>query len=504
MSALLALVQADWRERTRRQSFWLVLGLTALAAWHSLPGQSNPGIGVLVDGHYRGAYSSAWIGISLALTLSTLLSLIGFYLVRGSLRRDIDSRVCELLLVTNMTRTGYLLSKWLSNALLLLSLLGIAALTGAAAQFWRAEDLHLRPIELLIPLLLITGPALAITAALAVLFDSVRFLRASLGNVVYFFVWVAMSMLMVAFHGAHVMSDPFGVSLAMHDVLSAAKTNFPHIKGEDFAIGASSLAKPVETFQWLIWRPEFLQVLGRLFWVLVALGLVLLGVIGLDRRLCADSRSVAAGEAASGRFNQALDALFSPLERSSSAGTLLCAELKLLLRGHSRWWWVAVLGALIMQTQPKLAIAQGGLLLAWVLLLPSCANAGLREREFGSTGLLANARFGQTLCWYRLGALCTLVILFVSPSLLRFEALSALALLAISLTLPIAGLCCAWLLGSGRPFEVLWLLLSYAALNGAPVLNPLAQPEAALKLHLPVLIGMLVLPWLWRRSLRIV
>jgi hypothetical protein len=111
-----AILLADLRERMRTPRFWVVLGVMTIAAWWCFP-PVDAGYSTLslVDGA-RGRYSSGWMGMGLGLIYSSLLlNLVGFYLVRGTLTRDFDTRVWQLLVATPMTRGGYLLAKWASH-----------------------------------------------------------------------------------------------------------------------------------------------------------------------------------------------------------------------------------------------------------------------------------------------------------------------------------------------------------------------------------------------------
>ena len=100
-----AIAVADLRERTRATRFWVILGIVAFASWWCFPPPDAAWMTVSVDGQ-RGEYSSAWIGMTLALVYSTIMAWLGFYLVRGSLVRDFDTRVWQLLVATPMTLCG--------------------------------------------------------------------------------------------------------------------------------------------------------------------------------------------------------------------------------------------------------------------------------------------------------------------------------------------------------------------------------------------------------------
>src|SRR5208283_1587832 len=71
------------------------------------------------------------------------------------------------------------------------SMIGILALSSIVMQLVSGEDKHIHLWKLLAPFLLISIPAMAVVAALALVFETIPFLRGGFGNVAYFFVWTA-------------------------------------------------------------------------------------------------------------------------------------------------------------------------------------------------------------------------------------------------------------------------------------------------------------------------
>lgn len=155
---LLRLALYDGLERVRGYGFLLTLGLTAYLGYAALP-SASAGYSVMSYGGGRSLYNGAWVGCTVALITGMLLSLPGFYLV--------------------------------SNAAVLGSLAGLMALSAVAIQGLRGAA-SLEPLAILKPFLVLSLPALLLTAALALLFESVRWLRGTLGRVLYFFAWMGM------------------------------------------------------------------------------------------------------------------------------------------------------------------------------------------------------------------------------------------------------------------------------------------------------------------------
>ena len=230
LRAIAALLGADLRQRLRTPRFWLLVGGLAALMWWCFPAADGDFLTVSVGDGMRGRYSSAWIGMVVALMYSSTLSLAGFYLVRGTVTRDLETKTWQLLVATTMSRTGYLIAKWLSHLVVFVLVMAAGLAVGVAAQWLRAEDLHVDLVELAKPVLVLTLPSLALTAALAVWFDLVPWLRRSAGNVVFFVLWVALLGVGVSqaeqAPGASLPwpGDPHGLLVAEYDLSQAWPT----------------------------------------------------------------------------------------------------------------------------------------------------------------------------------------------------------------------------------------------------------------------------------------
>ena len=83
MRSIVAVMQADLRERLRSpRLWWLLIGMAGVTAW-ALPSASADYLALTVGDHWRGRWSSAWIGMTLAVLHGALLPLAGFYVVRA-------------------------------------------------------------------------------------------------------------------------------------------------------------------------------------------------------------------------------------------------------------------------------------------------------------------------------------------------------------------------------------------------------------------------------------
>jgi ABC-type dipeptide/oligopeptide/nickel transport system ATPase subunit len=87
-----AILRADLLQRMRSPRYWIVMFALGAFMWWCLPPAEADYLTVVLGDTVRGRYSSAWVGMAVALIYSPLLSLAGFYLVRGTVTRDLDTR----------------------------------------------------------------------------------------------------------------------------------------------------------------------------------------------------------------------------------------------------------------------------------------------------------------------------------------------------------------------------------------------------------------------------
>ncbi len=494
-----AIMLADLRERTRTRRFWVVLGLVGLATWFCFPAIDSGQLAISVD-DARGRYSSAWTGMTLGLFYSTMLAWLGFYLVRGTVLRDFDTRVWQLLVATPMTRAGYLVAKWASHMAVFCCVIAVGLAVGVLAQVVRGEDRAFDLIELVKPVLVITVPALSLTAFFAIVFDMVPMLRRTGGNVLYFFVWLLVfAGLTQAFDQgvdaatAQAMSDPAGMTLAGHSFAQALAQEVPKL---DFTkvsvtIGAGELGgikgQP-RLFEWTVWHVEPAALLGRVFWLA-------LGVFGAAALAPFLDRAAARTEAAptadrAGRKLRWLDRALRPLERGAM-GTLVAAELRLALRRRSLLWWGVLLVAGIVQCAGPLPSAVVAAVVAWMLSIDVHARALLREAETRTAGLVFTAPdAARRLSIARLASAVLLSLFAVAPLLLRSMLTSPGVLgpvLLVAAAIAALGLACGAVFRSPRPYELAMAVLAYAGVQGkgplaVDVLTPVMVAGVAIAL----------------------
>lgn len=515
------LMRADFYERARRYSFLITLGLVVFIAYFYLPppGVRSIGLGL---GSYRGVYNSAWVGGSVAVLCLILLSLPTFYLVKNAIERDERTRVGQILATTPMSKPLYTLGKAFSNFVFLAVMVAVIAVAGAAMQLIRGEVSYLDLWALLSPFLICVLPAMAVIAALAVLFESISWLRGTLGNVVYFFLW--MGILIVTIPGdprqiAVPPLDVFGISAIASAMMRDTAAAFPDYTGS-FVLGGGDPTVPIQTFLWegVHWTAGIL--FGRLIWLGAAIGLSLLAAVFFRRFDPAPARIRRTREAAAPPPGEPereepvvpagpvsltpVTSRFQPRRLS-----LLLAEVRILLKGTPWWWFLVVLGLIIAGIAVPTGVLRWILAAAWLWPLALWSSLGCREARHHTHQLVFSTPhlLGRQLpALWLTGVVVTLVTgsgvairLAVTGDWMHLAAWGTGALFIPSLALALG----VWS-SSNKLFEVVYMIWWWAGpVNQAPYLDFMGTGEqvsmGALSIYWIGTVALLILAVLGRR-----
>ncbi|HSB66988.1 MAG TPA: ABC transporter permease subunit, partial [Anaerolineales bacterium] len=358
LRVLYHLALADFYERARRFSFLLTLAVVIFmgvlvnnGTFFLSLGSTDPN---LVSSSYRGELNSAWIGTMTVLVLNLFLGLFGFYLVSDCIKRDIRTGVGQIIATTPIRRAQYLIGKWISNCLVLYVLVLILAAAAAIMvllQGKAALDLS----ALLLPFLAVALPFMTLVAALAMVFESVPWLRGTVGNVLYFALWMGVGVPSLKVGMAlPILNDPLGIDVFRASLYAGANAAFPNE-----AIGALGITGFVDAqykvFNWsgLAWTPGIIA--GHWLWALFGLGLILLSAVWFARfdpsreglrRVRVKPDEVKEGEPATPpkKIPHIVLPNLSPLVSKIAGANLflgvLFAELRMLLNGRRWWWWL--------------------------------------------------------------------------------------------------------------------------------------------------------------------
>jgi len=475
------LARADFYERTRRYSFLVVLGLVIFLGYQV--GIGNMGIKL---GQYRGAFNSAWVGSMMALIASFFLGWFGFYVINSSIARDRETRVGQIMATTPMTRPLYAIGKWISNFVVLMTMVVILMLAGIIIQFLQGESLRLDLIVFVNPFVIIVLPLIALVAAVAVLFETIPFLSGGFGNIVYFVLFV-MIIALAQEASLNPVLEPTGTVITHNYMTAELIQKHPDYDGE-FTLGGGFDQVVTDTFLWngINWTGEMLLLRSSLFGA--ALLITMIAALFFDRfdpsrrKPKRMKKSASSSEPVPATVSKPLpNPRLSPLSATTNHfnfSNILIVELKLLLKGQ-RWWWYLVAGGLVIAGLFNSAETAYTIILpiAWVWPILLWSSIGSRETRhnvqsitFASPSPVWRQLPAQWLAGFILsiivasGVILRLVIAGDFPGLM-WSLIGAIFIPSLALA------CGVWSNGS-KLFEILYILFWYLGpINRLPQLD---------------------------------
>jgi hypothetical protein len=499
MSAVVAIARADFLERVRRYSFLFILGFALYLGYLATAGNL-----VLQVGNMRGIFNSAWIGALLALVATDFISLAGFYFVKNTIERDRETRVGQILAATPISRFMYVFGKMVSNLAVLSVMLAVLAAAGIAMQLVSGEDRHIELWKLIAPFVLLAFPAMAVTAAVAVFFETIPFLRGGFGNVAYFFLWIASLSIPLA-TGKHAF-DLMGLSMVADSARAAAHLSQKN-GGVTFSLAFGQFDKPVSLFHWdgLAWTGDI--ILSRIMWLAFAVAIVAVSAMLFDRfdpsrgKALRETRDAQTALAAAPEQTAAAihisAATLTPLAAGPSHYrffAILAAELRLMLKGQKWWWYAVAAGLAIASGAAPSANARGLVLaLAWIWPVLLWSSMGVRETRDQTYQLIFAAPHPmarQLPAVWLAGVLVALLTGcgFGLRLLVTGNIRGAMAWLIGALFIPTFALSLGVWSGTGKPFEILYTLLWYIGpLHAMPTLDFMGSAPATAATRYPLI-----------------
>ena len=421
LRTLYHLVRADFFERTRRYSTLIIVGLTVYLTYLYLPPMDTGRLGFNM-GECRGVYNSAWVGATVTVLTVVLMPLPGFYLVKNAIVRDRRTGVGQIIATTPLSKRQYTLGKMLSNWIFLAVMAAVAMLAAVGVQLIRGEVRYIALGGYLAPYVLITLPMMALVAAVAVLFESIAWLRGSFGNVVFFFLFLLSYWMMAALTfttldaSSSVLAsipEPTGTLVIFKSMVIGGQEHIPGYAGGLDLGNPAEKHDAISTFVWdgIDWTVPLL--VGHLFWIGVAIGLASAAAAFFDRFDPAHKevqvqrkdrparRARASGtETLSSPTPLPTMTHLTPLAGGSRAsrlnilGRIVFFELRLMLKGK-RWWWYALAGGLVLVglLSPAGEARQVWLPLAWLWPLLMWSPLGNRESQHRTDQMVFSVAF---------------------------------------------------------------------------------------------------------------
>jgi hypothetical protein len=460
MNTMWQCIIADFKQRTRQQSYIAALLAMSVLTLLFFPSPDAQYQTLVING-YRGIYNSAWLGVCLAMLNVMFLPIICFYLVKNALELDRQSMTCELIAATPVGKHTFLLSKWCVNVFILVSIVLVMLCSTVLIQLYYGESYQIDLWALAWPQLVFVLPLLLAIASIAIMFESVTWLKGGLGNLVYFFIWIGSIVQTIeSVSGIGNLLDQLDAQVAARFPLSQGATN----------IGVS-LNREVNTFVWQGIEPTVAHLWGVLPLLLISLICLVFAYLFFDRfsqqTIAISQQPAWLSRTLSNPIAIPLDRLFAFATQYFAFTRLLRLELKLMLKSQSTYWLIGLIILNIIQVFISQPLLVGLLLpLAWLWCVLVISPLGQLEKQSNTLELMAYSKQSSKL--QALASYSAAWILLVMASLggmVRFMAMAEWMLLvqliiAISFTVSLAYFCGAFS-GTKRMFEVLYPAIWY-------------------------------------------
>ena len=480
LSSICHIAKADFLQRIRSNWFLIGLGACIFIIYSFVP-PLTAGYKIVSLGNYRGFYNSAWIGSMVAMCVP-FFTLIGFYVVNNSVKRDIDTGVGQIIATTRVTRFQYLAGKMISNFAVLFLVWFVIVLMTVVMFFVRGETARFEPWKLLAPLVILTLPSMFMVAAFALFFDSLtRFSRGFL-NIAWFFTWI----FIVSVSLGSPLMDLFGVNtclVGMKQALSAAHPDWNGDSGTGILITGPVGNAGVFTWEGMKWTSSI--ILQRILWMALSFGLVVLASRFFNRF---DPAGIKPRKSRGFVFRKKAETPFPeeaalpgiryrnlplPSSRFSFVG-LFRAELTLMLRGNSMVWLVLTSGMFLASVFTPAGFSFGvALPLLWffqILLLSELGSREVRWRCNEYIFAMVSPLKRQLTATFT--AACLLLLFLALPVLIRIlidgNLYGMYALLSGALFIAAFAIASGILTGGGKLFQVIFTMMVYGILNRVP------------------------------------
>ena len=258
---------------SRSWGLWLLLLVAPVGARFWIPGENDTSVVISVNG-MAPVMTSAMLGVSLGIVISTLLLPVAFIYLRSNATRRQPWQIEE---VSAAGRVAVALGRFGADLAIWGAVLVAMTLAGwvIAWLMMPSERIHLGEITL--ALWLVAAPALMGVAAIRLLFDSLGITRGALGELLYFVLWIASIALPAA--GAERDVSLAGNMLDFAGFVRPLTYSLPAGQKNDFTIGAATVqAGKIELDVMSGLRSEG-YVASRFAWAAIAFGVA--GLSGL-------------------------------------------------------------------------------------------------------------------------------------------------------------------------------------------------------------------------------
>ena len=375
-------------KQIRSHAFLLVIAISIFLSYFVVP-SAEAGYEVFYIGGVRGVYNSEWLGGMVAILSTLLLWLFGFYMLRSQISEDIQTEASELIAATPVSKTKYIMATFCANWFILLVMALVLLFSFIVMQMVRGEVQVLHLWEYVKPFLVVTLPSLTVLASFTVFFDVIPGLKGTVGNIIYFFLWMILSVVTLA--TPNLFMDFFGLDIILENMANSAAQHFNFLDVSE--VGGSFGYYPVEgeipTFVWEGIHINQSILFSRLLWLLYAFVILVITILSFDRfvksKACPRSIEINAVPVIQTKTFDKKEIHLTPIEKSVRQVKIfymIKAELLMMLRGHSIWWYGSMLACAVVPFLLTFVLLKTWIPLILIVPLSLWSQMGTREKKY--------------------------------------------------------------------------------------------------------------------------
>ncbi|MBW6408690.1 hypothetical protein [Clostridium weizhouense] len=497
---------SDFLDRIRRKSIFISTLLMMYISYLFFP-QNNSSFYYTLNYNfegffYRGIYNSVWLGWIATIAFISVITLIGFYFVRNSIKRERELLIGEITASMEAKSWIFIFGKTFGNLLFLLLQMVIVIFITIIMQFVRGESYSFEVIKLVTPFFILAVPTCFIIAVIAIIFDIIPILRNSFGNVAYFFAWSGICVASLGESKSY-LADVFGMNTTARIILEQFKNNFDEFKDIDsFSLGTNGpLHDNINTFVMDNVNIDITVFIGRLFWIVIGILVLFLIAIFFKRssliRTKVSTRIKKGMDIKQKEFNTEKRIVLSKIFENktySNNFNIILSELKIMFSTCNLWWYLTMvlcsIGVFFAKGENlyKLLIP-----IMWISPIFIWSKLGTIQMNFNMENYLVtykNYRKSQMYNSVIAGILFTIIIniSIIIKFILLENFLGVIYILMGIFFVNAFGMFMGNITKNSTAFEIIYIILWYVGmLNDFTSLDFLGLTKIAVSKHIPIM-----------------
>lgn len=498
--------RSDFLDRIRSKSIFIITLVMMYISYLFFP-QNNSSFYYTLNYNfegffYRGIYNSMWMGWVATIAFISVITLIGFYFVRNSIKRERELLIGEITASIGTKSLVFIFGKAFGNLLFLILQMIIVIFTTIIMQFVRGESYSLELIKLLTPFLILAVPACFIVSVIAIIFEVIPILRSSFGNVAYFFVWSGICVASLGSAKSY-LADVFGINTTSKVILEQFKNNFDEFKDIDyFSLGTNgALHDNIKTFVMDKVSIDMNVFIGRFFWMAIGILILFFASMFFRRtsliRTKVSSKMSKVIDTKEKEYNYHKRVVLSEIFENKTYSnnlSIICSEFKLMFATCNLWWYIAIILCSI-----GVFFAKGETLykflipIIWILPIFIWSKLGIIQINYNMEDYLVtykNYRRSQLFDSVVAGILFSVLINIsvIIKFIISNDYLGAIYILMGIIFVNALGMFIGNISKNPTAFEIIYTILWYVGmLNGLTSLDFIGITKAAVSAHIPIM-----------------